>query len=988
MVKRKGLGQANTFRTNNNTSTGYGVAYADEVSGHRTVGRLADLYALHDWQLSASGNNTDNDAIGQLWYVVNADGNGNGCYYQLKDWNKRNDAAGWSIADYTTKAELGGAVANINTELDKKEDTASVDQKLSLKADLEEFNNTVSDINTNIATKADAQDVTNAIGELQDKIGDRVVVSGNVTNNPDEEDITAEGDTPQTQVLKLKDRAYDSLNASGKGYKILRKNWQPINGVRKNVLTQAMINEPNTIYEIRYDFDLNGVEVEIKEECVLLFNGGTIINGRVKFNSTLISTKNNLLNILPSNCNGIVKNSTIYPEWFGSKADFTEAIQTSINIASEKGAEILFTGEKYLVKGGAIYLKSNITLKSKTNSIIYTEDSQNYYAILQCRTSLHENIILDGITFDQSKQEYCTITTSNAEMYSIIAWNIDNLIIENCKFICIGTNAIAVGNFSNKKIHIKNNDFYFIRNKSKKDNTYDNSVIYVTSNYHIIENNRIINDGTQENRSRGGIETHGSTGFVRNNTITNCNNAINIVETDSPINIEPNRMITGNICYNCKTFCALWPVLSFKTIKNVVIANNSASNIQTAVSSILSSDLQGNIQDVKIHSNYFSGNYTEYTSDFTDTNLKQDTAFAFFSYGNCTNLEIYNNIISNFPNKILSTNPYSSPEKEKQYSIFFTNNVCLNCFNSKNNRNTLIYDYTLFYVGFDADITVENNIFTIPKTIRNNMLCLYFTSFYGIKSFKYYNNIIKGDVTSYHLIGKSTDIDKVDTDLEVPKEPRIISYDNVGNRLLYPKDTILGNNTYKVKSIGHFNNSSLDIANIELKVIYRQIATLTGTGVSNLQVGDKLSLITEDGGYNCSVIEHLDSFVYIQSSSLFGSSVKTIKSLFYKKANYDTYSNAITDISGSTEKLSKGAIRYDNVTNRLVVYDGKQWKDTENLANISTKGDTSSRPTLGVTDIGTKYYDTTLKKYIVWNGTEWTNMDGSSLGEQPTQDES
>lgn len=158
-------------------------------------------------------------------------------------------------------------------------------EKLSLKADLEEFNNTVSGINTNIATKANAQDVTNAIGELQDKIGDRVVVSGNVTNNPDEEDITAEGDTPQTQVLKLKDRAYDSLNASGKGYKILRKNWQPINGERKNVLTQEMINEPNTIYEIRYDFDLNGKEITLPEYCDLRFNGGSFNNGSCNFKS-------------------------------------------------------------------------------------------------------------------------------------------------------------------------------------------------------------------------------------------------------------------------------------------------------------------------------------------------------------------------------------------------------------------------------------------------------------------------------------------------------------------------------------------------------------------------------------------------------------------------------------------------------------------------------------------------------------------------------
>lgn len=96
MVNRKGLGQANILRTNNNTSTGYGIAYADEVSGHRTVANLTALYALNDWQLSASGDNTDNDAIGQLWYVVNADGKNSGAFYQLKDWSKRKEAAGWS----------------------------------------------------------------------------------------------------------------------------------------------------------------------------------------------------------------------------------------------------------------------------------------------------------------------------------------------------------------------------------------------------------------------------------------------------------------------------------------------------------------------------------------------------------------------------------------------------------------------------------------------------------------------------------------------------------------------------------------------------------------------------------------------------------------------------------------------------------------------------------------------------------------------------
>lgn len=45
------------------------------------------------------------------------------------------------------------------------------------------------------------------------------------------------------------------------------------------------------------------------------------------------------------------------------------------------------------------------------------------------------------------------------------------------------------------------------------------------------------------------------------------------------------------------------------------------------------------------------------------------------------------------------------------------------------------------------------------------------------------------------------------------------------------------------------------------------------------------------------------------------------------------------------------------------------------------RGATIKRPTVIPDDVGFLYYDTDLKKYIVWNGTEWTNMDGTSLGE-------
>ena len=148
MATRKGLGQANILRTNNNTSTGYGIAYADEVTGHRTVANLTALYALNDWQLSASGNNTDNDAIGQLWYVVNADGNGNGSYYQLRDWNKRNDAAGWikftggggsgtaDLSNYVTKTDFDTTIETIDNKLNQKLDANSADIRYVKNVDL------------------------------------------------------------------------------------------------------------------------------------------------------------------------------------------------------------------------------------------------------------------------------------------------------------------------------------------------------------------------------------------------------------------------------------------------------------------------------------------------------------------------------------------------------------------------------------------------------------------------------------------------------------------------------------------------------------------------------------------------------------------------------------------------------------------------------------------------------------------------------------
>lgn len=47
----------------------------------------------------------------------------------------------------------------------------------------------------------------------------------------------------------------------------------------RNILTPIMMNQPNTTYVIRYDFDLNGETIEMQEGCTLKFKGGMFGNG-------------------------------------------------------------------------------------------------------------------------------------------------------------------------------------------------------------------------------------------------------------------------------------------------------------------------------------------------------------------------------------------------------------------------------------------------------------------------------------------------------------------------------------------------------------------------------------------------------------------------------------------------------------------------------------------------------------------------------------
>ena len=117
-----------------------------------------------------------------------------------------------------------------------------------------------------------------------------------VENFPDEEDLTQvmQGDQ---NVLKFKDKIFNPEECSGMGKVFLRKNLiSDVNncGRKINVLTQDMFEDEhglpliNTMFIIQYDYNLDKGFITIPENSVLVFAGGSLSNGTVMLNNTLI----------------------------------------------------------------------------------------------------------------------------------------------------------------------------------------------------------------------------------------------------------------------------------------------------------------------------------------------------------------------------------------------------------------------------------------------------------------------------------------------------------------------------------------------------------------------------------------------------------------------------------------------------------------------------------------------------------------------------
>lgn len=264
---------------------------AIEAAGHRQVKELADLLTISDFVLSDSGDNTDNDALGQEWYVQE-----DGKLHQLISWENRKKAEGWitkpdtsdlnqAIADETKarqdadKALDAKIVAETNrattAETTLQNNIDALDQITAKSTDGRlVWTDGVNYVGSNPSLRGGIETLDSKVKEHDDAIKKEVtdrteadtILQTNISNNANA--IKAETDRATAKENDLQQQI-DANNASDTDLK---------NVVYTNHFTAAINANPNIIYK--------------GEDTNVTISWSSALKGATDFNPTYVVNKN------------------------------------------------------------------------------------------------------------------------------------------------------------------------------------------------------------------------------------------------------------------------------------------------------------------------------------------------------------------------------------------------------------------------------------------------------------------------------------------------------------------------------------------------------------------------------------------------------------------------------------------------------------------------------------------------------------------------
>lgn len=128
---------------------------------------------------------------------------------------------------------------------------------------------------------------------------------------------------------------------------------------------QKQLTLKDAVYEIKTAIDLKGELLSIPQNSVLKFEGGSLKNGKLKYNNTFIEGRYNI----QCTCEGGIANDIVDPQMYGArgdgKSDDSHAIQQAIN----SGKQVLFRRNSYLVEKPIVFDKQNFVVDFNLSTI-------------------------------------------------------------------------------------------------------------------------------------------------------------------------------------------------------------------------------------------------------------------------------------------------------------------------------------------------------------------------------------------------------------------------------------------------------------------------------------------------------------------------------------------------------------------------------------------------------------------------------------------
>ena len=466
----------------------------------------------------------------------------------------------------------------------------------------------------------------------------------------------------------------------------------------KNVLTQDMINKTNTIYEIRYDFDLNEKEINIPEGCILKFEGGSINNGTLG--------------------GGFIRCNSINQEVFNSVS-----LKNNSVILFLYNNVYTFLGDDYTTttfRDAIYYAFNNIN-----NKTLVLPQNQTIIMYVSLRLDNKHNFIIDGngSTLNMNKDFYIgnssnfiiknlnILNRGNDQDYPLwIQDGSNNFILDNVnwsgtysngKYYGGGIHIYSVGKSSDNRIH----DFT-VKNCNVKYSNVDGILIHSNCYNFTLENNTVHDCGAI------GIEVEGRVGNYNNFTLTPCKN--------------------GRISNNCVYSCKDWGYLiiggdNITMVNNIGVNNKGAGLILgSKYCNINSNILEGTAKGLEISSEYFDekgsnthinvlGNTIKATS--RKRMLSKDIPFGIIHVSNSAFINVKNNNIVY----------YYTTEGNNGAGISIASSQQCNINNNSVNAYNLIYGILVFNdfkinileSGFEWSSELKN-IKSLNITISNN----------------------------------------------------------------------------------------------------------------------------------------------------------------------------------------------------------------------------------------------------------------------------